>query len=80
MEKTPPVGPSSTPRDPEQLRSRHQALEKRLADLERQISWTPAEQVERIRLKKEKLWIRDQLQALAANDGAGARKLAAGGG
>ena len=37
------------------LEKRHEELERRLADLDRHLSLTTEEQVERIRLKKEKL-------------------------
>jgi uncharacterized protein YdcH (DUF465 family) len=50
--------------DLEGLRKRHLALEQRLADLGRHVSLTPAEQNERARLKKEKLWLKDRIQAL----------------
>jgi uncharacterized protein YdcH (DUF465 family) len=46
------------------LRRRHQELEKRLAVIERHPSLTPAEQEERARLKKEKLWVKDRIQIL----------------
>ena len=39
----------------EQLRAEHHELEMRLAELDRHISLTPAEQVERTQLKKLKL-------------------------
>jgi uncharacterized protein YdcH (DUF465 family) len=48
----------------QELRSRHRELELRLADLDKHLSLTPAEQVERSRLKKEKLWIKDRLLAM----------------
>ncbi len=46
------------------LKQRHDELERRLAELERHLSLSPAEQVERIRLKKEKLWTKDELRRL----------------
>ncbi len=49
------------------LQLRHRELEQRLAALERHLSLTPAEQIERSRLKKEKLWIKDRLLALTAS-------------
>ena len=49
-----------------QLKERHGELERRLAELERHLSLTPDEQIERIRLKKEKLRTKDQLQRLGA--------------
>jgi uncharacterized protein YdcH (DUF465 family) len=48
------------------LKERHGELERRLAQLERHLSLTPDEQVERSRLKKEKLRTKDQLQRLGA--------------
>jgi uncharacterized protein YdcH (DUF465 family) len=49
-----------------QLRERHDELERRLAELERHLSLTPDEQVERSRLKKEKLRTKDELSRLGA--------------
>ncbi len=49
-----------------ELRAQKSALEKRLAELERHRTLTPAEQVERVRIKKEKLLIKDRLLALGA--------------
>jgi uncharacterized protein YdcH (DUF465 family) len=48
------------------LRERHGELERRLSELERHLSLTPDEQVERSRLKKEKLRTKDELQRLGA--------------
>jgi hypothetical protein len=48
------------------LRQRHQDLEKRLADLDRHLSLTTAEQTERARLKKEKLHVKDRIVVLTA--------------
>ena len=48
------------------LRERHDELERRLAELERHLSLTPDEQVERSRLKKEKLLTKDELTRLGA--------------
>jgi uncharacterized protein YdcH (DUF465 family) len=48
------------------LRQRHDELEKRLAELERHLSLTPEEQIERSQLKKEKLRTKDELQRLGA--------------
>jgi uncharacterized protein YdcH (DUF465 family) len=48
------------------LEQRHEELERRLADLDRHLSLTTDEQVERIRLKKEKLRVKDRLQQLGA--------------
>ena len=52
------------------LRERHGEIEKRLAELDRHLSLTPDEQVERAQLKKEKLRAKDRLTALAAHLGA----------
>ena len=46
-----------------QLQERHDELERRLAELERHLSLTPDEQIERSRLKKEKLRTKDELTA-----------------
>jgi uncharacterized protein YdcH (DUF465 family) len=48
------------------LEQRHEELERRLADLDRHLSLTTEEQVERVRLKKEKLRVKDRLQQLGA--------------
>jgi uncharacterized protein YdcH (DUF465 family) len=48
------------------LEQRHEELERRLADLDRHLSLTTDEQVERVRLKKEKLRVKDRLQQLGA--------------
>jgi uncharacterized protein YdcH (DUF465 family) len=48
------------------LRERHGELERRLAELERHLSLTPDEQIERSRLKKEKLRMKDELTRLGA--------------
>jgi len=48
------------------LKERHGELERRRAQLERHLSLTPDEQVERSRLKKEKLRTKDELQRLSA--------------
>ena len=49
-----------------QLRARHGEIERRLAELDRHLSLTPDEQLERARLKKEKLRAKDRLVQLAA--------------
>jgi uncharacterized protein YdcH (DUF465 family) len=49
----------------EKLRAEHHELEMRLAELERHISLTPAEQVERIQLKKLKLAKKDAMARLS---------------
>ena len=48
------------------LKQRHDELERRLAELERHLSLTPEEQIERSQLKKEKLRTKDELQRLGA--------------
>jgi uncharacterized protein YdcH (DUF465 family) len=48
------------------LRERHDELERRLAELERHLSLTPDEQIERSQLKKEKLRTKDELSRLGA--------------
>jgi uncharacterized protein YdcH (DUF465 family) len=47
------------------LRARHDEIEKRLSELERHLSLTPDEQIERSQLKKEKLRAKDRLARLA---------------
>lgn len=46
------------------LRSRHGEIEQRLHELERHLSLTSDEQLERAQLKKEKLWNKDRIVAL----------------
>jgi uncharacterized protein YdcH (DUF465 family) len=48
-----------------QLKERHGQIERRLAELDRHLSLTPAEQVERAQLKKEKLRAKDRLVLLS---------------
>jgi uncharacterized protein YdcH (DUF465 family) len=43
------------------LRARHDEIERRLIELERHLSLTPDEQIERSQLKKEKLRAKDRL-------------------
>jgi uncharacterized protein YdcH (DUF465 family) len=47
------------------LRERHTEIERRLAELERHISLTSDEQLERVELKKEKLRSKDRIAILA---------------
>lgn len=47
------------------LRQRHGEIEKRLIELDRHLSLSPDEQLERTRLKKEKLRTKDLIAALA---------------
>jgi len=49
-----------------ELRERHSQLERRLSELDRHLSLTPDEQLERARLKKEKLRTKDRIALLAA--------------
>ena len=49
-----------------ELRERHSELQRRLSELDRHLSLTPDEQLERARLKKEKLRTKDRIALLAA--------------
>jgi uncharacterized protein YdcH (DUF465 family) len=49
-----------------QLRERHGEIERRLAELDRHLSLSPDEQMERMRLKKEKLHTKDRIVLLSA--------------
>ena len=60
------VDPDSTSVQLVRLREHHGELERRSAELERHLSLTPDEQVERSVLKKEKLRTKDALQRLSA--------------
>jgi uncharacterized protein YdcH (DUF465 family) len=60
------VDPGSMAVQVGKLRERHGELERRLAELERHLSLTPEEQIERSRLKKEKLRTKDELSRLGA--------------
>lgn len=46
------------------LKQRHTEIEKRLSELDRHLSLTSDEQIERARLKKEKLWSKDRITLL----------------
>ena len=59
--------------DADGLERRHEELERRLAALDRHLSLTPDEQIERVRLKKEKLWVKDRLVRLTAGSPPAAR-------
>jgi uncharacterized protein YdcH (DUF465 family) len=48
----------------DRLRERHGEIERRLAELERHLSLTSDEQLERARLKKEKLATKDRMATL----------------
>jgi len=62
MVRTPDLGAEQ---EMVQLKERHGEIERRLVELERHISLTPEEQVERAALKKEKLRSKDRLAVLA---------------
>jgi len=47
------------------LKERHSEIERRLLELDRHLSLTPDEQLERARLKKEKLMGKDRIALLA---------------
>lgn len=47
------------------LKERHTEIERRLAELERHLSLTSDEQLERVQLKKEKLRSKDRIAILA---------------
>ena len=47
------------------LKVRHTEIEKRLSELDHHLSLTSDEQLERARLKKEKLWSKDRMTVLA---------------
>ena len=48
-----------------QLKERHTVIERLLAELERHLSLTSDEQLERVQLKKEKLRSKDRIAILA---------------
>jgi hypothetical protein len=50
-----------------ELRERHGEIERRLAEPERHLSLTSDEQIERARLKKEKLRAKDRIALLTAD-------------
>jgi uncharacterized protein YdcH (DUF465 family) len=60
------VDSGSTAAQMMKLRQRHGELERRLAELDRHLSLTPEEQIERSRLKKEKLRMKDEITRLDA--------------
>jgi uncharacterized protein YdcH (DUF465 family) len=57
---------AGTEMEMESLKARHDEIEKRLSELERHLSLTPDEQIERSQLKKEKLRAKDRLAQLSA--------------
>ena len=66
MEKIRVDSEQGTWSEAERLRARHDEIEKRLSELERHLSLTPDEQIERSQLKKEKLRAKDRLVQLTA--------------
>jgi len=54
-----------------QLRERHSEIQRRISELDRHLSLTPDEQLERARLKKEKLRAKDRIALLAAMSASG---------
>jgi uncharacterized protein YdcH (DUF465 family) len=59
-------GDAGTGSEIQRLRARHDEIEKRLSELERHLSLTPEEQIERSQLKKEKLRAKDRLVLLSS--------------
>jgi uncharacterized protein YdcH (DUF465 family) len=57
--------------DADGLERKHEELERRLAALDRHVSLTSDEQIERVRLKKEKLWVKDRLVRLTERSATG---------
>ena len=66
MEKLRVDGTDEAATEAARLRARHDEIEKRLSELERHLSLTPDEQIERSQLKKEKLRAKDRLTQLTA--------------
>jgi uncharacterized protein YdcH (DUF465 family) len=66
MEKIRVDGMGEAATEVTRLRTRHDEIEKRLSELERHLSLTPDEQVERSQLKKEKLRAKDRLAMLSS--------------
>ena len=60
-----------------ELRERHGEIERRLAELERHLSLTSDEQIERARLKKEKLRTQDHIALLTADPSAASSRTSA---
>ena len=60
-----------------ELRERHGEIERRLAELERHLSLTSDEQIERARLKKEKLRTKDRIALLTADSSTGSSSTSA---
>jgi uncharacterized protein YdcH (DUF465 family) len=66
MEKIRVASEDGTGLEAARLKARHDEIEKRLSELERHLSLTPDEQIERSQLKKEKLRAKDRLTQLSA--------------
>ena len=66
MEKIRVASEVGTGSEAARLKARHDEIEKRLSELERHLSLTPDEQIERSQLKKEKLRAKDRLTLLSA--------------
>lgn len=49
--------------DLDALKRRHQELDRRLSELDKQVTLTSMEQGERARIKKEKLLVKDRIAA-----------------
>jgi uncharacterized protein YdcH (DUF465 family) len=67
MEKIRVASEEGTGSEAARLKVRHDEIEKRLSELERHLSLTPDEQIERSQLKKEKLRAKDRLTLLSAS-------------
>jgi uncharacterized protein YdcH (DUF465 family) len=67
MEKIRVASEEGTGSEAARLKARHDEIEKRLSELERHLSLTPDEQIERSQLKKEKLRAKDRLTLLSAS-------------
>jgi uncharacterized protein YdcH (DUF465 family) len=66
MEKIRVASEQGSGSEVEMLMARHDEIERRLSELERHLSLTPDEQIERSQLKKEKLRAKDRLVQLSA--------------
>ena len=49
----------------DELRQQHALADERLTELDRRVWLSPDEQVELARLKKRKLWLKDEMRVLA---------------
>lgn len=63
-----PAGEPTVEEKISELRERHRSLDKRLQELDSQISLTSDEQLERKRIQKMKLLCKDQIALLQAQD------------